>query len=116
MMHREGWEGRKGNSGMAFAWFVWDRSHVGPTTIERISMGAVKPATYCDRSTVPATQVFTTAFATPRLEAGLSLAPITHRKGRDNAGEFMLLHKVSSTVVLGAGFTATLESTLDFMD
>jgi hypothetical protein len=37
MMHRLDWEGRKGNSGMAFAWFVWDRSHVGPTTIERIS-------------------------------------------------------------------------------
>jgi hypothetical protein len=37
MMHREGWEGRKGNSGMAFAWFVWSRGHVGPTTIERIS-------------------------------------------------------------------------------
>jgi hypothetical protein len=37
MMHRGGWEGRKGNSGMAFAWFVWDRSHTGPTTIDRIS-------------------------------------------------------------------------------
>ena len=37
MMHRDGWEGRKANSGMAFAWFVWDRSHTGPTTIERIS-------------------------------------------------------------------------------
>jgi len=37
MMHRAGWEGRKGDSGMAFAWFVWDRSHTGPTTIERIS-------------------------------------------------------------------------------
>jgi hypothetical protein len=36
-MHREGWEGRKGNSGMAFAWFAWDRGHTGPTTIERIS-------------------------------------------------------------------------------
>jgi hypothetical protein len=24
MMHRDGWEGRKANSGMAFAWFVWD--------------------------------------------------------------------------------------------
>ena len=35
--HRDGWEGRKSNSGMAFAWFVWDRSHVGPTTIDRIS-------------------------------------------------------------------------------
>ena len=38
------------------------------------------------------------------------------RKGRDNAGEFMLLHKASSTVVLGAGFTATLEAILDFME
>jgi hypothetical protein len=37
MMHRRGWEGRKANSGMAFAWFIWDRSHVGPTTIDRIS-------------------------------------------------------------------------------
>jgi hypothetical protein len=37
MMHRTGWEGRKANSGMAFAWFVWGRSHVGPTTIDRIS-------------------------------------------------------------------------------
>jgi hypothetical protein len=37
MMHRDGWEGRKANSGMAFAWFCWDRSHMGPTTIHRIS-------------------------------------------------------------------------------
>ena len=37
MMHRDGWEGRKANSGMAFAWMVWDRDHTGPTTISRIS-------------------------------------------------------------------------------
>jgi hypothetical protein len=37
MMHRDQWAGRKANSGMAFAWFVWDRSHTGPTTIDRIS-------------------------------------------------------------------------------
>ena len=37
MMHRDGWEGRKANSGMAFAWFVWDRSHTGPTMIDRVS-------------------------------------------------------------------------------
>jgi hypothetical protein len=40
MMHRAGWEGRKSNSGMAFGWFVWDRSHTGPTTIDRISWQA----------------------------------------------------------------------------
>ncbi len=37
MMHRAGWEGRKANSGMAFAWFVWDRAHSGPTELRRIS-------------------------------------------------------------------------------
>lgn len=37
MMHRKGWEGRKGNSGMAFAWFVWERNHSGPTELRRIS-------------------------------------------------------------------------------
>lgn len=37
MMHRDGWQGRKANSGMAFAWFVWDRSHTGPATVDRIS-------------------------------------------------------------------------------
>ena len=37
MMHRRGWDGHKGKSGMAFAWFVWDRGHAGPATIERIS-------------------------------------------------------------------------------
>lgn len=40
MMHRDGWEGRKSNSGMAFAWFVWDRGHSGPTELHRISWGS----------------------------------------------------------------------------
>lgn len=39
MMHRAGWEGRKANSGMAFAWFVWDQAHHGPTSIDRINIG-----------------------------------------------------------------------------
>ena len=38
------------------------------------------------------------------------------RKGRDNAGEFMLLHKASSTVLLGARFSATMEMILEFME
>ena len=40
MMHRAGWEGRKASSGMAFAWFVWNREHRGPATINRISWSA----------------------------------------------------------------------------
>ena len=38
------------------------------------------------------------------------------RKGHDNAGEFMLVHKASSTVLLGAGYTANLETILEFME
>jgi hypothetical protein len=37
MMHRDGWEGRKANSGMAFAWFAWDKAHTGPTELHRVS-------------------------------------------------------------------------------
>lgn len=37
MMHRAGWQGRKANSGMAFAWFVWDRAHKGPIILSRVS-------------------------------------------------------------------------------
>lgn len=36
-MHRHGWTGNHSNSGMAFAWFVWDKSHKGPTELHRIS-------------------------------------------------------------------------------
>jgi hypothetical protein len=37
MLHRDGWQGRKANSGMAFCWMIWDRSHTGPTVVDHIS-------------------------------------------------------------------------------
>jgi hypothetical protein len=37
MMHRDGWEGRKVSSAVAFAWFVWDANHRGPTELWRIN-------------------------------------------------------------------------------
>lgn len=40
MMHRDGWTGNKVSNPTAFAWFVWDRSHTGPTTLNRISWEA----------------------------------------------------------------------------
>ena len=40
MMHRAGWDGPRASSQMAFAWFVWDRQHRGPTELHRISRGA----------------------------------------------------------------------------
>jgi hypothetical protein len=36
MMHRDGWAGPRASSAIAFAWFVWDRDHRGPTVIDRI--------------------------------------------------------------------------------
>lgn len=39
-MHREGWDGPLASSSIAFAWFVWDRAHQGPTELRRISWGA----------------------------------------------------------------------------
>jgi hypothetical protein len=41
MMHRDGWQGRKATSGMAFGWFVWIRGYdTGPTIVDRISWEA----------------------------------------------------------------------------
>lgn len=37
MMHRDGWTGPKASSAIAFAWFVWERDHSGPTELHRIS-------------------------------------------------------------------------------
>ncbi len=36
-MHRRGWTGNHSNSGMAFAWFCWDKSWNKPTELHRIS-------------------------------------------------------------------------------
>jgi hypothetical protein len=47
---------------------------------------------------------------------GYRLHRSRRRKGRDNAGDFMLLHKKSSTVLLGAGYTAILEMILEFVE
>lgn len=44
MMHRAGWSGPRATSSIAFAWFVWDRNHVGPATINRISAPAMEAA------------------------------------------------------------------------
>ena len=37
LMHREGWTGNRSTNTVAFAWFVFDGDHNGPTTIHRIS-------------------------------------------------------------------------------
>jgi hypothetical protein len=37
MMHRHGWAGKHAKSATAYAWFVWDRDHQGPTVTKRIS-------------------------------------------------------------------------------
>jgi hypothetical protein len=37
MLHRDGWTGRKANSGMAFMWGIWVRGYTGLPTVNRIS-------------------------------------------------------------------------------
>ena len=37
MMHRDGWDGPKASSNVAYAWFVFDADHSGPATIHRIN-------------------------------------------------------------------------------
>jgi hypothetical protein len=37
MMHRAGYTGKKSSSKVAFAWFIWNREHRGPTELHRIS-------------------------------------------------------------------------------
>lgn len=37
MMHRDGWQGPRASSAIAFAWFVWSRDHRGPAIVDRIS-------------------------------------------------------------------------------
>jgi hypothetical protein len=37
MMHRHGWTGPRATSSIPFAWFCWDRNHLGPTIIDRIA-------------------------------------------------------------------------------
>lgn len=36
LMHRKDWTGNHASSAMCFAWFVWERDRIGPTTIKRI--------------------------------------------------------------------------------
>lgn len=36
MMHRDGWDGPRSSSAIAFAWFEWNRDHTGPTQLIRI--------------------------------------------------------------------------------
>ena len=35
MMHRHGWEGKKTDNMVAYAWFIWERDHKGPAEISR---------------------------------------------------------------------------------
>lgn len=44
MMHRDGWTGPRAGSNVDHAWFVWDRSHIGPAVFNRISWEPIDEA------------------------------------------------------------------------
>jgi hypothetical protein len=41
MMHRLGWDGPKSTSQVPYAWFCWERDHVGPALLDRIDWSAL---------------------------------------------------------------------------
>jgi hypothetical protein len=43
-LHRDGWEGKKAGNSVAYAWFVWDVNHRGPTLTKRIRWTASRNA------------------------------------------------------------------------
>jgi hypothetical protein len=47
---------------------------------------------------------------------GYRLHRTRRRWGPDNAGQYILIHKASSIIMFGAGFTATLAMILDFLE
>ena len=54
---------------------------------------------------------------TPRAALGAKLGYRLHRSPKSEDGkEFILVHKASSAVVLGAGYTAPIESVLEFLE
>jgi hypothetical protein len=38
MMHRDGWDGPRNDSAVAFAWFAWNREHRGAANVQRIGI------------------------------------------------------------------------------
>jgi hypothetical protein len=50
MMHRDGWTGPRASSSVAFAWFVFDRDHQGPSSIHRISWRHLPPQEHASRT------------------------------------------------------------------
>jgi hypothetical protein len=43
MMHRDNWTGKRSSSAVCYAWFIFDRNHVGSTTLHRISWKESRP-------------------------------------------------------------------------
>jgi hypothetical protein len=60
MMHRANWDGPKVSNPTAFAWFVWDRDHGGPSIWDRVSW------TPTPETTAPATAQFKPSLELPR--------------------------------------------------
>lgn len=38
MMHRDGWQGSRSSSAVAFAWFIWERGFAGAPTVTRLDL------------------------------------------------------------------------------
>ncbi len=56
MMHRDGWEGKKSTSNVDHAWFVFERSHIGPAVINHILWEPLEDQQACQNSELTTTK------------------------------------------------------------
>jgi len=103
MMHRHGWSGRKASSGMAFAWFVWERGYRGQPIVQRISWedgrDAAPPLLPHGRSTKGSR-------SGSQIKRGANRAYVLARLRRDGRAE--LIEKVESGALSVRGALAAM--------
>src|SRR5262249_39221305 len=103
MMHRDQWAGRKANSGMAFAWFDWQRGYVGEPQLRRISWDDDRDA---PTLLTPGRPVNGSQLRSHSLKRGANRAYVLARLRRDGRAD--LIEKVESGALSVRGALAAM--------
>ena len=103
MMHRDGWNGRKANSSIAFAWFNWQRGYRGHPIMQRISWDDERDA---GPVLLPHGHPTKGSRAGSQIKRGANRAYVLARLRRDGRAE--LIEKVESGALSVRGAFAAL--------
>jgi hypothetical protein len=103
MMHRDGWKGRKANSGMAFAWFNRQRGYRGHPIMQRISWEDERDA---GPVLLPHGRPTKGSRAGSQIKRGANRAYVLARLRRD--GQADLIEKIESDALSVRGALAAL--------